>query len=167
MNKLYMINIGGSTTYSNIEVHDILFVVASTIKETYDLVREAWYGSKESLHIDSYKELISIDGYELDITNTKVNADKTGKLFMIIYGGHKPGEFSESHRIHFIVANTKNQAESKANQELARFKPMDHVDSVCDVQKVLLGEKGMITFKETNVAFDEVPDWNGYIKLYK
>ena len=80
---LFMINIGGSTEKSNIEVHDILFVSAQSFESTYEIIKNAWYGTKDSLHIDSYKVLKEIDGFNLELL------DKTTllRVYLVIYGG--------------------------------------------------------------------------------
>ncbi len=83
MSNLYIITIGGSMENSNIEVHDILFIVAESIEQTYDLVRKSWYGTKKSLHIDSYKILKDINGYCIQLSTTRSEEN----LYLIVYGG--------------------------------------------------------------------------------
>ena len=42
--KLFVIYIGGTHEKSLIELHDMRFVVANTIEETYDALRQSWWG---------------------------------------------------------------------------------------------------------------------------
>lgn len=46
---LFVIYIGGSHSQSLIELHDMRFVIASTIEETYDALRQSWWGTPISL----------------------------------------------------------------------------------------------------------------------
>ena len=57
MNKLFMVYLGGSAPKANIEVHDIQFVVADKIEDTYDQLKSNWFGNITGLHLDSYKEI--------------------------------------------------------------------------------------------------------------
>ncbi|MCP6553529.1 DUF1543 domain-containing protein, partial [Klebsiella pneumoniae] len=41
---LFMFYVGGNAGKSNIEVHDIQFVVARTPEEAWPALREAWFG---------------------------------------------------------------------------------------------------------------------------
>ena len=162
MENLYMINIGGSTEKSNIEVHDILFVVAESIEQTYELVKQSWYGTKTSLHIDSYKILREVNGCKIELSEVN-NEDN---LYMLTYGGHKPGEFSESHRIHFVVSKSTSEAKLQGETDIHNYDYMDHVDEICDIQKVLLGSNKFVSLVKCDTSFDETPDWSGYIKLF-
>ena len=52
---LYLVVLGGRAKKANIELHDVRWVVGSKIQETYDTLRNDWFGFSEGLHIDSYK----------------------------------------------------------------------------------------------------------------
>lgn len=158
---LFMISIGGSTKKSNVEVHDILFISAPTFESTYEIIRKAWYGTKESLHIDSYKVLKEIDGYNVELSKTK----SLLKMYFVVYGGHEEYDFTESHKLEFVVAKSIIEAKEIAQEQIKSSDKMNHVDSVCDVQKVLLGERKQIILTKSNSLFREKPDWFGYIPL--
>ena len=63
MVKLFMVYLGGMSLGANIEIHDVQFVAAQTIEDTYPLLRKHWYGTPKGLHLDSYKDLMGTDGY--------------------------------------------------------------------------------------------------------
>lgn len=42
MKKLFVIGIGGSVSKANIEVHDVQLVIADSIENTYEILKEDW-----------------------------------------------------------------------------------------------------------------------------
>ena len=63
--------LGGRAEKSNIELHDVRWVVGSKIEDTYDTLRKDWFGSSRGLHIDSYKKIQYIDGYKINLINVE------------------------------------------------------------------------------------------------
>tara|TARA_Y100001970_G_C13662664_1_gene569105 strand:- start:87 stop:323 length:237 start_codon:yes stop_codon:yes gene_type:complete len=66
---LYLVVLGGRSPKANIELHDVRWVIGSKIQDTFDQLRNDWFGSNNGLHIDSYKKIDSIDGYKINIRN--------------------------------------------------------------------------------------------------
>lgn len=60
--KLFVIYIGGAHEQSLIELHDMRFIVADTIEETYKTLRKSWWGIPSSLHLDAWGVLNYADG---------------------------------------------------------------------------------------------------------
>lgn len=50
--NLYIFYIGGNAGKSNIEVHDVQFAVVSKPEDAWPLLREAWFGDKNKIHLD-------------------------------------------------------------------------------------------------------------------
>jgi hypothetical protein len=93
-NFLYLIVLGGRAKKANIELHDVRWVVGSSIEDTYDTLRKDWFGSPKGLHIDSYKKIKYIDGYKINLINfekdkvdkkkvVKKNEAKKKNFFMV------------------------------------------------------------------------------------
>ena len=79
MNKyLFLVFIGGRTPKANIQVHDLKWDIGTRIEDTFDSLRNNWFGAIEGLHIGSYKKIISIDGYKINLRNKE--KDKIKKL---------------------------------------------------------------------------------------
>ena len=74
---LYLVVLGGRAEKANIELHDVRWVVGSKIEDTYDTLRNDWFGSSKGLHIDSYKRIQYIDGHRISLIN--VENDKNEK----------------------------------------------------------------------------------------
>ena len=79
-NFLYLVVLGGRAEKANIELHDVRWVIGSTIEDTYDTLRENWFGSLTGLHIDSYKKIDYIDGYKLNLIDFNKNQIDKQKL---------------------------------------------------------------------------------------
>ena len=72
---LFLVVVGGRSPKANIELHDVRWVIGSKIEDTFDQLRNDWFGADNGLHIDSYKKIDSIDGYKINLRN-KARADK-------------------------------------------------------------------------------------------
>ena len=104
---LYLVVLGGRAEKANIELHDVRWVVGSKIEDTYDSLRNDWFGSPKGLHIDSYKKIKHIDGYKINLINFERN--KIGKkqlvkkitskknLWFVNIGGYNPTSMQEKH----------------------------------------------------------------------
>ena len=75
MQNLYMIGIGGKTDKSNIEVHDIQFLIGETIESCFDALRNNWYGNEKSLHMDSYLSIKGVQDYKITVDLKKNDTD--------------------------------------------------------------------------------------------
>lgn len=164
MKKLYAIGIGGSVKAANIEVHDLQFVVAESMEDTYDILRENWYGT--SLHLDEYKEVKGADGYAIEISDTP---DMIGKeLFFMNMGGYRRDTFGEFHEYRLYVADNAAQVEKRAAEELLLQTDSSHTDNVHRVEDIMKSadhEKYYIRLVPSEGHFDFRPSWSGYLKL--
>lgn len=110
--KLFAIYVGGELEGANIELHDMRFVVAPSITDTYDELRRQWWGKPKSLHIDCWAELSHIDGYDVSLLAEPYVGPE--RLFYVNLGGYDSREFLEVHRNAFVVADTVAQAKYRA-----------------------------------------------------
>lgn len=160
MNNIFMIGIGGSMPDTTVEVHDVLFIVAEQFEDTINEIKDRWYGVPESLHVDSYKVISHIDGYELDLSGSSEN-----DLYFINYGGVIEGVFGEVHDMTFVVASNLEEATSLAKLKMKDFKGMNHIDEITNINKYLDGKQ--IGFVNAQSKFNQTPDWHGYMPLGK
>ncbi|OYO95254.1 hypothetical protein CG709_12225, partial [Lachnotalea glycerini] len=84
MSKLFVIGIGGSISKANIEVHDVQLVIADSIENTYEILKEGWYG--EHLHLDEHKVLAGADGHAIQIEDHPQKTELS--LFFVNMGGY-------------------------------------------------------------------------------
>ncbi len=97
---------------ANIELHDMRFVVAKSMKQTHDELRRQWWGAPESLHIDCWAEITRADGYKVELRPDPFPGRE--RLYFVNLGGYEPNEFAERHQNVFVVADTLTKAKSKA-----------------------------------------------------
>lgn len=138
--KLFVIYIGGATKTSLIELHDMRFVVAQSIEKTYDVLRNTWWGTAESLHLDAWGELVYADGYDIAI-QPKVNTEAAQeKLYFLNLGGYDSKQFTELHHNVFIVAQDKQTAKLKAKAHIQHWE-VPHTDSNFEVENIISVEE--------------------------
>lgn len=110
--KLFALYVGGEFPGANIEVHDVRFVVANAIEETYGELRRQWWGIPKSLHIDCWTEVSHADGYDVTLRPEPFAGPE--KLYFVNLGGYQAGEFAERHRNMFVVADSEAKAKTRA-----------------------------------------------------
>src|ERR1700749_3543427 len=98
--RLFAIYIGGEFTGANIELHDMRFVVASSIPDTYEQLRSQWWGIPNILHIDCWAEITHADGYDLGVRPEPFLGPE--RLYYVNLGGYDPSEFIEKHKNVFV-----------------------------------------------------------------
>ncbi|HEV8051511.1 MAG TPA: DUF1543 domain-containing protein [Parachlamydiaceae bacterium] len=134
--KLFAVYLGGRADKCNIELHDVVFVVGSSIEETYPLLAKKWFGNLQGFHIDSYMELQHIDGYKIEVCKEHPKDKPLKKLYFINVGAYKTGEFTEYHQSEFYVAESSPEAIKRAMSELCKGMKTIHKDDVVVLDKV-------------------------------
>ena len=173
---------------ANIELHDVRWVVGSTIEDTYDALRKDWFGSFEGLHIDSYKKIKYVDGYKITLRNIEnkklknnkfVNGKHTNKnLWFVNIGGYDPSSMQEKHEFGFVVAETSKEAKNKAKSKWLTGCQRKHKDDIaclkmfrdiddCEVIKNIGNWEIELTLENNFVEENSSPDWFGYKRIDK
>lgn len=163
MQKLFMIYIGGSAPGANLEVHDVQFVIAPSIEETYTQLINRWFGNKKGLHLDSYKHILGADGYEIIISDTPQDTDL--RLYFVNVGGYNKNNLAELHAFGLFVGFSPAEAKRKAKQRLLTNETQVHKDNLVEVDACLelsLLDNHYIHLRKSNQSFDLTPDWYGY-----
>ena len=183
--NLFLVFIGGRAPKANIELHDVRWVIGSKIEDTFDSLRKNWFGSLEGLHIDSYKKIISIDGYRINLKNKKKekikknNLDKDlkkKKLWFVNLGGYEQSSMQEIHEFGLVVA--KNSCEAKKiakskwllgykkthKDDLSSLEKISDVDD-CEVIKNIDDWEIDLTLEEGFNEETKSPDWFGYMRI--
>jgi hypothetical protein len=164
MKKIFMIGIGGSLSKVNIEIHDLQFVVAECIEDTYESLKKDWYG--ESLHLDEYKMLLGADGFSIELKDYPQEIEE--KIFFVNMGGYQHDVFGELHESGLIVAKDEKEAKDKGHKVLLKQAESRHIDNIyelCDLLKYWDENPLYLHISYDGKAYDLKPDWNGYRKL--
>lgn len=164
--NLYMIHLGGKVEDCNLEIHDVQFIAADHIDQTIEILKKNWYGKAEKLHIDSYKQLIGADGFALRLTGKKPESGK--KVFFVQLGGYRRDTYQELHEVGLLVGDSLQEVKERAVKEIQADLIQNHVDSIANVEDVLIstdGEKYYLELSESQEVYNLAPDWFGYRRL--
>ena len=185
---LFLVVVGGRSPKANVELHDVRWVIGTKIEDTFDQLRNDWFGSNNGLHIDSYKKIDSIDGYKINIRN-KVNRESKNKtlkkerisnkkLWFVNIGGYDPSSMQEKHEFGLVVASSPSEAKNKAKSKWLIDCKKKHKDDIsvvknftdvddCEVIKYIKNWEIELTLDNNNVEEKNTPDWFGYMRIDK
>ena len=185
---LFLVVVGGRSPKANIELHDVRWVIGSKIEDTFDQLRNDWFGSNNGLHIDSYKKIDSIDGYKINLRNKENNKTKNKiykkdkipnkKLWFVNIGGYDPTSMQEKHEFGLIVASCPSEAKNKAKSkwlidckkrhkdDISAVKNFNDVDD-CEVIKNIKNWEIELIPNGGFVEEKVIPDWYGYMRIDK
>jgi len=105
--KLFLLILGCKPEGRNTEQHDAFFGIGDSLAGLLPQIKQFWPGTK--LHIDSWREVTSVDGFSISIV-PKSETTTENKLFFLNLGGYKPEDLEEYHYKLLSVANTKTDA---------------------------------------------------------
>ena len=183
---LYLVVLGGRVKKANIELHDVRWVVGSKIEDTYNTLRNDWFGSPKGLHIDSYKKINHIDGYKINLI--KFERDKIDKkqlekknkakkyLWFVNIGGYSPTSMQEIHEFGLVAASTKLEAKNIAKSKWLIGCKKKHKDDIasleillrfddCELIKKIGNWQIELTPNNNFIEENNYPDWYGYQKI--
>jgi len=182
---LFLVCVGGTYQKANIELHDVRWVIGSKIEDTFDDLRNSWFGNLEGFHIDSYKRINVVDGYRINVKqrcknnkNYQNNTDPELKLWFVNIGGYDPSSMQEKHEFGLIVAASSNEAKNiaktkwlcgcknKHKDDIASLKIFQDVDNCKLIKNIDNWEIELIPH-ESYVEEPNKPDWYGYMKIGK
>ena len=113
--KLFMVLLGCTPKGRLTEQHDIFFGIGHSVTELKPDMYAFWPDGGQ-LHIDSWREVNHVNGYNISIV-PKGDAEPTANnLFFLNLGGYRPGDFEEYHYKMLAVAPTMALAIKESKQ---------------------------------------------------
>ena len=181
--SLFLVVLGGRSLKSNIEIHDVRWVLGESLEDTFPELRKQWLGKLNGLHIDSYKRIEYVDGYKIAISKSNkknlIHQEKEDKsLWFINLGGYDPKKMYEEHEFTLVVAKKAIDAKKKAkknwesnfknkhNDDYAGIKDFEFVDDIHPIKKIKSWEITLIYDPEER-SEKLIPDWYGYMRIDK
>lgn len=158
-----MFYLGGNAGKSTIEVHDIQFVAAERPEDAWPLLRKAWFGDADKVHIDGYARVTWADGYA--VTLSSVPPTNNNRLWFVNVGAYTPSSLAELHAFDLFVAPDSRKAKEKGLNTLLKNAFQQHKDNLKDVDNCVLLEKaGDLYIHLTPCGKGEQlrPEWQGY-----
>jgi hypothetical protein len=163
MPHLYMFSLGGNAGKSNIEVHDIQFVVADSVEAALPLLREAWFGDADKIHLDGYQKVQWVAGYDVRLSTEPVQAAE--KLYFVNVGGYSPDTLAELHDFALFVATSADDAKKQALRSLLVGVAQQHKDNLKEVDNQLLLDRLQgyyVHLVKNPQGKPDRPEWQGY-----
>lgn len=133
---LFVVMLGGKHPRAKIEVHDVAFVVADRLEDTYPQLRQSWFGAPVGLHIDAWMAVDGVEGWKVELSSLAPNPDSL-RLYFINLGGYEDKSFGEAHHYLLIVAKNKREAMSRGKRQVLKHWAQAHTDGVLDVDDCL------------------------------
>ena len=179
---LYLVVLGGRAIKANVELHDVRWVVGSKIEDTYDVLRNDWFGSLKGLHIDSYKKINYVDGYKINLEKKKksknklLNGNIKNNLWFVNIGGYVPNSMQEKHDFGLVVASSKVQAKNIAKSRWLLDCKKKHKDDLASLKEIISCDDCQLIKKIGNweielnqensyIEENNYPDWFGYKRI--
>ena len=181
--SLFIVVLGGNFLKSNIEIHDVRWVIGKSLEDTFPDLRKQWIGKINGLHIDSYKRIEYVDGYKITISKSdkkdQINKNKeTESLWFINLGGYDPRKMYEEHEFTLVVAkkaieakrkaksNWNSNFKSKHNDNFSGIDNFEQIDNIHSIKKIKNWEIKLIPdpYKRNEKL---IPDWYGYMRIDK
>jgi len=180
--SLFVVVLGGRSLKSNIEIHDVRWVLGETIEDTFPDLRKQWLGKRSGLHIDSYKCIKYVDGYEIVIS--KSNKDslisqrmEDSSLWFVNLGGYNPKKMYEEHEFMLVVAKKAIEAKKKAkknwettlkNKHNDDYSGITYFEQVDDLHPIKIKNWEIKLIPDVQERSEKIiPDWYGYRRIDK
>ncbi len=181
--SLFIVVLGGRSLKSNIEIHDVRWVIGESIEDTFPELRKQWFGMKRGLHIDSYKCIKYVDEYEIVVSKSNDDSlispkTKDLSLWFVNLGGYSPKKMYEEHEFKLVVASkaidAKKQAKqnwvsnlrSKHNDDYSGIKNFEQIDDIHYIKRINNWEIKLVPDPKKR-SEKLIPDWYGYKRIDK
>ncbi len=161
--QLFLVYLGGSAPGANIELHDVRFIAARQIEDSYSRLCEQWFGTVAGLHIDSYMQVQHIDGYQVSLHSTPQQTEL--KLYFVNFGGYYRHKIAEQHDFMLCVAASVQEAKTRAKQHLLTDADSQHKDDLLELDDCFAVEQlqGLYVHLTASGQSQSMhPDWSGY-----
>lgn len=161
--KLFLVYLGGVAPGANIELHDIRFVAAERLEDSYSQLCQQWFGTVKGLHIDSYMQVQHVDGYAVSLQSTPAASEL--KLYFVNFGGYYPDKIAEQHDFMLCVARSASEAKAKAKRQLLTDADSQHKDDLLELDNCFAIEQLQGLYVHLTASGQSQPmrpDWSGY-----
>lgn len=106
-----MVLLGSKAAGRNIEQHDFFFGIAHNLKELVPQLQAFWPEAGNSLHIDGWREVTTVDGYSVSVIPKQDKlSTNTRRLFFMNLGGYQSGKLEEQHYTLLTVQDNRKSA---------------------------------------------------------
>jgi hypothetical protein len=114
--KLYMVLLGCRPKGRHTEQHDIFFTIGRSLSDLVPAIHDFWPEVKVNIHIDAWREVKQVDGYDITIIPRLEKPGQDHALYFLNLGGYKKDEFEEHHYKVLTIASSLDEAKVNARQ---------------------------------------------------
>jgi len=114
--KLYMLLLGSKAPGRHVEQHDYFFGIAASLKELVPDIKKFWRGAAVNIHIDGWREVNTVNGYQIQVVDKTLANNSSKKLFFINLGGYIAGKLEEQHYVVLTVQTNRSLAIREAKK---------------------------------------------------
>lgn len=167
MTNLFAVYMWWKAEWSQIELHDVQFVIGEKIEDCYETLKDKWFGVRRSAHIDCYMALHYVDWYEVQLYKW-LKKGQDIHLYFVNAWAYDPDKFTELHENWFFVAKDSMEATKKALAVLCVNDEIKHRDNLYDVDDCIQVDEvdgWHIELVPTDKTQKLVPDRYWYGKL--
>lgn len=107
--KLFMVLLGCKPPGRHVEQHDFFFGIAASLNNLVDEMQAFWPEAEGKIHIDGWREVNTVEGYQVNIVPKLAISNQGKKLFFINLGGYQPNRFEEQH---YVLLTAKDNSAS-------------------------------------------------------
>jgi hypothetical protein len=108
--KLFLVLLGANPKCRLVEQHDFYFGIAATLKELVPDLRTYWPEAGNTLHIDGWREVTQVEGYQIQVIPKIPGTIAEKQLFFINLGGYQTGILEEQHYTMLTVQDDRQPA---------------------------------------------------------
>lgn len=91
--KLFMLLLGCKPQGRHTEQHDIFFAIATELNELVPAIKEFWPEANGKIHLDAYRVVNHVDGYQVNVVEKVAQSEANQKLFFLNLGGYQSKVF--------------------------------------------------------------------------
>ena len=113
-----MLLLGSKAPQRNVEQHDYFFGIASRIGELVPEIKAFWPEAGNSIHVDGWREINQVDGYQISVAARSEDHIAAKKLFFINLGGYQATKLEEQHYIVLTVQDDRATATQHAKKTI-------------------------------------------------
>lgn len=137
---LFAVCLGGRVAGCNVELHDVVFAVGTSLEACHPQLLDRWFGEPDGLHVDAWARLDAVDGHRVSLSDAP--SDNDLKLWFVNVGGYVPGEFGERHAYGFLVGASRADVKARAKAALLPGKESVHRDDLYGIDDLVAVEPG-------------------------
>src|SRR6201996_4690181 len=167
--KLFMVFLGSKAARRNVEQHDFFFGIAESLQALVPAMQDFWPEAGSSLHIDGWREIHAVEGYQVTIIPKTINKEPK-RLFFINLGGYQHGKLEEQHYTLLTVQEDRRNAikastatEFFKNSSIEKIKSASaHIDEKygIDVDEIYRVDELLSEADKTRWQIELIPDMN-------